>query len=266
MVSPHAIRTMSTAQLRSLLFRGDAPEFIESWVEGPTRRSPYLSVELATRPRATPYLSLCIVEVGFASFRLESRRQTEDGPLAIEPGRIVTEFILESDDPSLSRATAQTNPCSEVSALFPDGGPGPVVVRFDDGNNTTLANVDAARLGFAALRAAKEAAGRLKPNVERCNFGFTDIPLACNAPGDFVKTRMFRDISRIDIMRCATGAWCVDVTIARRQDCDIPYWAGPCGEDHLFVETDLRALEDGEMLDGKHIRSITVRAGGNPIV
>jgi hypothetical protein len=128
-------------------------------------------------------------------------------------------------------------------------------------------NADAARFGFVAMRSVLDAAKRLPVKTQRCLSGFTDIPPACNAPADFVRTLLVRDVAALSVGQCEDAATlCVDVTIARRYGCDLPTWAGPCGEDHVIVATDLRSLADNDAMDATHVRAIEVRAGSNPIV
>lgn len=266
-LTPHALRTMNVAQLRASLFDGNAPEFVESWVEGPTHRSEFLAIELATRPRPTAYLSLCAVDIGLASGRWTAGKQSEDSPLKMAKGRIDHLFMLTDDMPSLARGTVASEPCSAISPLFREFGPHPIAVSFYEPGGAVFTNADAARFGFVAVRSARDAAKRLPVKTQRCASGFTDIPLACNAPADFVRTRHIRDVAALSIRQCEDAATlCVDATIARQDGCDLPIWAGPCGEDHVIVETDLRSLADNDALDATHIRAIEVRAGSNPIV
>lgn len=265
-VTPHALRTMTTTQLRALLFDSDAPAFVESWVEGPTRRLAFLDVQLAARPNPTAYLGLCSVAIGHASARWEIGKQTEDAPLKMSRGRVDHFFVLADDRPSLARGKVDAEPCAERSPLFDESAPRPIRVFYTEGSDLTFTDADAARFGFTALRAAQDASGRVRVTTQRCDSGFTDIPTACNAPADFLRTREPRDVAMLMVSRCDGAATlCADVTIARSEGCGLPTWAGPCGEDHVVVTTDLRTLADGDALDATHVRSIEIRAGSNPV-
>jgi hypothetical protein len=258
---------MNVAQLQALLFDGYASEFVESWVEGPTHRSESLVIELATRPRPTAYLGLCAVDIGRAWGQWDLGKQSEDSPLKIAKGRIEHLFMLTDDTPSLARGTAVNEPCSAISPLFRKFGPQPIDVSFYERGGAVSTNADAARFGFVAMRSVLDAAKRLPVKTQRCLSGFTDIPPACNAPADFVRTLLVRDVAALSVGQCEDAATlCVDVTIARRYGCDLPTWAGPCGEDHVIVATDLRSLADNDAMDATHVRAIEVRAGSNPIV
>jgi hypothetical protein len=265
-ITPHSLRTMSTAQLRSSLFGSEAPDFVESWVEGPTLRSTFLNIQLATRPRPTAYLGLCSVEIGSVSARWEIGRQIEDAPLKMAKGRVVHRFLLTDDEPSLVRGSAEAGACSRKSALFSDIGPQPIDVFYADGRNLITTNADAARFGYTALRAAQKASTRLPLTTQRCASGFTDIPLACNAPAAFLRTRKLREVSWLMVTRCdGAPTLCLDIAIARFDGCDLPVWAGPCGEDHVVVTTDLDAPPEGDTLDATHIKGIEIRAGSTPV-
>ncbi len=257
---------MSAGQLRALLFGRNAPDFAESWVEGPTRRLNYLVVELATRPRRTGYLSLCSVDIGRASAPWILGKQNEDASLEIPEGRTEHYFMLASERPSLVRGSVEDEPCAALSALFPEIGSHPVPVRFVDGSRSSDTDADAARFGFAAIRAARRAANQLRPKTERCYTGATGIPFACNAPGSFVQSLDFRDVRALEVGRCdAGGRLCVDATLSPGGTCDVLDEAGTCGEDHMIVETGAGSLADGETLNETGITSITIRAGGNPV-
>jgi len=257
---------MSTAQLRSSLFGSDAPEFAESWVEGPTRRLNFLDVNLATHPRPTAYLGLCSVEIGNAFARWEIGKQTEDMPLKMEKGRVEHLFVLTDDEPSLARGKTTAEACSEKSPLFTEVGPQPIQVTYTEGEGLITTNADAAHFGYAALRAAQKASTRLALTRQRCSSGVTDIPLSCNAPAGFLQTRKLRDVVRLMVNRCDSApTLCVDIAIARFDGCALPAWAGPCGEDHVFVTTDLGALPTSDGVDEADIKGIEIRAGSNPV-
>jgi hypothetical protein len=266
-VSPHRLRTMTPSELRALLFDPNAPEFVESWVQGPTHRLEYIDVELASRSRPTVYSGLCSVEMGYTSSRWMVGKQTEDSPLEMRKGRTQRYFMLASDRPTLDRGAGQAEDCSGISAFarIRGTGPQPVPVWFSPQSPTTSADADAARFGFAAVIAAQQAAKRLPVPTERCWAGSTDIPLACNAPADFVQSRYLRDIRALVIERCtASDTLCVDATIARSNNCGTPWWwANGCGEDHLVIETEARSL--AEALGAIGVKSLLIRAGATPI-
>jgi len=268
-VTPHRLRTLTTSELRALLFDSSAPQFVESWVQGPTYRLEYIDVELASQPRQTAYSGLCEVEIGRASMQWSVGKQTEDAPLEVLKGSTWRHFMLASDTPTLVRGGDQPDRCLSISAFsrIRGLGPLPIPVWFFPRSPFASDDADAARFGFAAVIAAQHAAKRLPVQTERCNSGFTDIPLACNAPADFVRSRYLRDVHALIIEQCAgSEALCVDATITRSSDCSAPlWWANSCGEDHVFIETNAGSLAEGEKLDAGSIKAITIRPGATPV-
>jgi hypothetical protein len=253
--TPHQLRTMSPAQLGSLIFGAEAPAFTDSWVEGPTQHWKAISVNLATTPAPTGYSGLCAVTIGSAYFDWTIGESHEDRPSPLIATPFTHHaFILTSDDPGLEPGDdgycGRRRPLSE-SVMAPT-----ILYVVYPGSPQSLPGPDAgaARFGLLALIAARKAAGQMKVAAERCTTGFTDIPAACGDPAAFVSRFYMRQVMGVRIAPCPNAkTLCVDGAIT-----------GLNGEgvDHVIVATGETSFAGNA---GPTVRSITVRAGSDPV-
>ena len=254
--TPHQLRTMSPAQLGSLIFGAGAPAFTDSWVEGPTQHWKAISVNLATTPAPSGYSGLCAITTGTAYFDWTIGESHEDKPSRLVATPFTRDaFILTSDEPGLEPgddgACGRRRPLSE-SVMAPT-----ILHVSYPGSPYALPGPDAgaARFGLLALIAARDAAGKMKVIAERCATGFTDIPAACGDPAAFVGRFYLRQVMWLGIAPCpASKMLCVDGAITGLNG---------DGVDHIVVATGETSFAGNVK---PSVRSITVRTGSDPVI
>ncbi len=250
---------MTAAQLGTLLFGTESPAFTDSWVEGPTREWRAIRVDLATTPNETGFAGLCRLTVASTYFLWTDKPGAEDSPLEAGSSQHASEaYLLGSDRPELTRTDLRGS-CKMRKPLSSYPMP-PTILRVWDGSGAVDAQAAtpvATRFGLVALRSAQAFAGKHEIKAERCTAGFTDVPASCGDPAAFVRSFYFRQIENLLLVRCKdSDSICVDAAVTG---------LGGNGVDHILIDTGERTLRDDARLSITP-RSVTVRAGGDPII